>query len=285
MVIFNQATAKWLSSLTAYPAILKILVFFISWALLWLPILIPLGLLLRSRSAKLFTADQKLPLLASLYLIAPLIVWGASWVEGVSFLDYGLQIQDLSFLLISVGLGLGLGVIGLVVVFAVQWKLGWVNWHWENREQLFQVLLPILLLGLWISTTEELIFRGFLQNELNQDYPVWVAGAIASLIFAVTHLLWERQETLPQLPGLWLMGMVLTLARWADGGSLWLACGLHAGWIWGLTCLDTAKMISYTGKASQWLTGVSEKPLAGASGLLCLLATAIMLLILKPYFV
>ena len=90
------------------------------------------------------------------------------------------------------------------------------------------------MLGLWISTTEELIFRGFLQNELNQDYPVWVAGAIASLIFAVTHLLWERQETLPQLPGLWLMGMVLTLARWADGGSLWLACGLHAGWIWGL---------------------------------------------------
>ena len=285
MVIFNQATDRWLSSLAAYPAIVKILAFFISWAFLWLPILIPLALVLRSRSAKLFTADQKLPLLASLYLIAPLIVWGASWVEGVSFSDYGLQIQDLSFLLISVGLGLGLAVISLVFVFGVQWQLGWVIWHWENRKQLIQVLLPILLLGLWISTTEELIFRGFLQNELNQDYPVWVAGAIASLIFAVTHLLWERQETLPQLPGLWLMGMVLTLARWADGGSLWLACGLHAGWIWGLTCLDTAKMISYTGKGSQWLTGLSEKPLAGAAGLFCLLATAIILLLFQVYIV
>jgi len=282
MVIFNQATDRWLSSLAAYPAIVKILAFFISWALLWLPILIPLALVLRSRSAKLFTADQKLPLLASLYLIAPLIVWGASWVEGVSFSDYGLQIQDLSFLLISVGLGLGLAVISLVFVFGVQWQLGWVNWHWENRKQLIQVLLPILLLGLWISTTEELIFRGFLQNELNQDYPVWIAGAIASLIFAVTHLLWERQETLPQLPGLWLMGMVLTLARWADGGSLWLACGLHAGWIWGLTCLDTASMISYTGKGSQWLTGLSEKPLAGASGLICLIATGLVLLAFMP---
>ncbi|HEY9812316.1 MAG TPA: type II CAAX endopeptidase family protein [Candidatus Sericytochromatia bacterium] len=282
MVIFNQATDRWLSSLTAYPAIVKILAFFISWALLWLPILIPVALVLRSRSAKLFTADQKLPLLASLYLIAPLIVWGASWVEGVSFSDYGLQIQDLSFLLISVGLGLGLAVISLVFVFGVQWKLGWVNWHWENRKQLIQISLPILLLGLWISTTEELIFRGFLQNELNQDYPVWVASAIASLIFAVTHLLWERQETLPQLPGLWLMGMILTLARWADGGSLWLACGLHAGWIWGLTCLDTAKMISYTGKGSQWLTGLSEKPLAGASGLICLIATGLVLLAFMP---
>src|SRR4028118_44300 len=136
MVIFNQATDRWLSSLTAYPAIVKILAFFISWALLWLPILIPLALVVRSREAKLFTADQKLPLLASLYLIAPLIVWGASWVEGVSFSDYGLQIQDLSFLLISLGLGLGLGVISLVFVFGVQWKLGWVNWHWENRKQL-----------------------------------------------------------------------------------------------------------------------------------------------------
>jgi hypothetical protein len=76
--------------------------------------------------------------------------------------------------------------------------------------------------------------------------------------------------------------MVLTLARWADGGSLWLACGLHAGWIWGLTCLDTAKMISYTGKGSQWLTGLSEKPLAGASGLICLIATGLVLLAFMP---
>jgi hypothetical protein len=135
----------------------------------------------------------------------------------------------------------------------------------------------VLLLGLWISVTEELVFRGFLLNELSQDYSVWVAAAISSIIFAFLHLIWEQQDTLPQLPGLWLMGMVLVLARWVDDGSLGLAWGLHAGWIWGLTCLDSSQLISYTGKGPTWMTGLGQKPLAGGAGLICLVITGILL--------
>jgi membrane protease YdiL (CAAX protease family) len=152
----------------------------------------------------------------------------------------------------------------------------------ENLQRLGQLLLPILFLGLWIGVTEELIFRGFLLNTLRQDYSVWVAAAISSVIFALLHLIWEQQNTLPQLPGLWLMGMVLVLARWADGGSLGLAWGLHAGWIWGLTCLDSAELISYTGKGSVWMTGLGKKPLAGIAGIICLLITGILLQWLFP---
>lgn len=275
MAIFDQATNRWLVSLMTSTALLKVAAFFIAWTALWLPLAIPIAILLKWHPPKAITAEQKPPLLAALYLIVPLILWGASWVEGSSFSDYGLDWK--LNVLVSLGLGLGLGILSLTSVFTGQWLLGWIKWHSENLQCLGQVMLPVLLLGLWIGGTEELVFRGFVINELQKDYSLWVAAAISSTIFAVLHLVWEQQDTLPQLPGLWLMGMILVLARWVDTGSLGLAWGLHAGWIWGLTCLDSAELISYTGSCPTWMSGLGGKPLAGAAGIICLLATGILL--------
>ena len=280
MAIFAQAASECLMSLKTSTALLKAVAFFLAWAALWLPLAIPIAVLLKWRPPKPLATEQKLPLLAALYLLAPLILWGASWVDEVSFSDYGLD-WELT-ILGSLCLGLGIGISGLTIVFISQWKLGWVKWQRENWQRLRTVLLPVLLLGLWIGGTEELVFRGFLQNELEPDYSIWGAAAIASIIFALLHLIWEQQNTLPQLPGLWLMGMVLVLARWVDGGSLGLAWGLHAGWIWGLTCLEEAELIAYTGKIPIWVTGLAGNPLAGISGLVCLLITALVLLLFIP---
>jgi membrane protease YdiL (CAAX protease family) len=270
--------------LTKAPALLKIFIFFLTWAIAWLPIAIPLAIALHWHPPKPLAPSQKLPLLASLYLLAPAILWGAAHLEGTAFSDYGLS-WNLS-VLGSVGLGWLLGVLGLAVLFVVQQALGWLRWQRPTQTKaegnhaaiaLLQLLLPTLLLGLWVSVTEELIFRGFLINQLQQNYSVWVAGAIASLIFALLHLVWEGKENIPQLPGLWLMGMVLVLARWVDGGSLGLACGLHAGWIWAIASLDAMEAIAYTGNGSTWFTGLGGKPLAGVMGVLFLLATGAIL--------
>ncbi|NES83825.1 MAG: CPBP family intramembrane metalloprotease [Moorea sp. SIO2B7] len=281
MTIFNLQANQWLSSLIAAAAVVKLLVFFVTWAVLWLPISIPLAKRLKWHPAKPSTVKQKLPLLASLYLVVPLIIWVVTEVEGLSFADYGLEWQPHIFG--SLLLGLGLGIVGLLLVFGIESLLGWIQWHPENRQRLWSILLPILGLGLWVGITEELIFRGFLINELQQDYFIWIAAAISSVIFALLHLIWEQKETIPQLPGLWLMGMVLVGARLADGGSLGLAWGLHAGWIWGLSCLDSAELISYTGKGSEWFTGLGKQPLAGLAGILCLLATGAVLWLFSNY--
>lgn len=278
MVIFEQAANQCLLSLMSATALLKVAVFFITWAALWLPLAIPIAVLLKWRPSQPLTPEQKLPLLAVLYLIAPLIVWGVTQVEGVSFSDYGLD-GELT-LLKSLGLGWGLGLTSLALIFAGEWIVGSIQWQWANWHRLATVGLPILILGLWIGIVEELVFRGVLVNELQQDYSLWVAAAISSTLFALLHLIWERQDTLPQLPGLWLMGMVLVLARWVDNGSLGLAWGLHASWIWGLTCLQEAQLISYTGKCPTWITGLKENPLAGVAGILCLLAVGILLLLI-----
>lgn len=295
MTISDQIYSQWLASLSSFPSLLKVLAFFVAWVTLWLPLAVPLAVLFKWRPFKPVSVAQKLSLVATLYLIVPAIVWGASWIEGASLFDYGFNCRDVecnvSTFLISLLTGLGLGVLSIAALFAIEYRLAWVKWRWQgeqpsastetSRQNLVSVvsstLLPTLFLGLWIGGTEELVFRGFLLNELQQDYLPWVAAAISSLIFALLHLIWEQEKTKPQLPGLWLMGMVLVLARWADGGSLALAWGLHAGWVWAIASLDTSGIVSYTGNGPTWITGIGEKPLAGAAGLLCMLATGALL--------
>lgn len=276
MAIFDWAANQGLVFLKTSSSLMKVVAFFIAWAALWLPLAIPIATLVKWRPPNPLALKQKLPLVASLYLIAPLVVWGASWVDGVSFADYGLD-WELKVLL-SLVKGLGLGILSLLTLFIGQWILGWLDWHVENFQRLGRSLLPVLLLALWIALTEELVFRGFLITELQQSYSLWLAAVLSSIIFALLHLIWEQKDTLPQLPGLGLMGLVLVLARWVDSGSLGLAWGLHAGWIWGLACLDAAELISYTGKSQTWITGLGEKPLAGLAGFLCLLGVGALLL-------
>ncbi len=266
---------SWLTLLQDCPSGSKIGLFLLVWLILWLPIAWLLGKKLDWKPFQPLKAEQKIPLLVPLYLLVPGLGWLTVRVEGTALSDYGLSWQGNT--LISLSIGVLLGLVGLAVVFAVEGGLGWLKWQDENLNQLGKVAAPILGLAIWIALNEEFVFRGIFQTILEEDYDPWVSAIIVSSIFALVHLLWERQTTLPQLPGLWLMGMVLVIARWADGGSIWLAGGLHAGWVWGLASLDAAQIISYTEEGKDWLIGIYQQPLAGMMGILCLLGTGFVL--------
>ncbi len=277
--MFLSQLPPWLSFLLTLPGTVKGCLLLVSWVILWLPLAWPVSKKIQWRPFAPLTATQKLPMVASLYLIVPLLVWLTVILEGTSVSDYGLWWRPAFLTSLLWGVGLAIG--GLGIVFGLEAWLGWLVWSRENLPRLGGLLLPLLGLGLWVGITEELIFRGILLNLLEEDFVLWIAAIISSGIFAILHLLWERQETMPQLPGLWLMGMVLAWARLVDGGSLGLAIGLHAGWVWGLASLDAAELISYTGKGSNWVIGWGKQPLAGIAGILCLLGTS---LILWPLF-
>lgn len=288
-------TFLWLANTST---LIKITIFFGVWMGLWMPIAALSALALNWRPPQPLNQTQKLILLASLYGIAPIVLWKISQVEGQSFADYGLAWRFEFFR--SIILGFGLATISLIVLFGLQFSMGWLHLgpqHREGQEQpsspvnldlpaknrwvkLWQtviLVLPILLIAFWISSTEELIFRGFLQKQLQQEYSVWVATLIASTIFALSHLLWELRHTFPQLPGLGLMGMVLTLACISNGGSLGVAIGLHAGWIWGMSSLDTLGGVTATEKVPEWVTGLRGQPLAGVSAIVMLFLVAAVL--------
>ena len=269
-------------------AFIKVMVFLGVWLGFWLPLAIPLVLKSGWRPFGPLKWEQKLPLLTSLYLLVPFVIWT---IVPASFRSFSSDAPIGSWTTLrSVILGFGAAVSSLIVLFAFERSLGWLEWTLSEDflakidsartskvppipRVLATALLPIFALALWIGGTEEFIFRGVLLDLFRQDYSLWVSAAIASSIFAVLHLIWEVRETLPQLPGLWVMGMVLTLARIDDGGSLGLAWGLHAGWIWGMSSFDTIFCARYTDKVTPWVTGIAAKPLAGFLGILLLLAT------------
>ena len=281
LIGFNYAAYSLLINLAATPvSLLQVISFFLTWAGCWLPIAI---LLLIARGWQIGTLEpaQKLPLLGSLYLLAPIILWRASLITNSSFRDYGL-VWNFAILR-SLSVGLAIAVLSLTILFAIQTILGWVKWQKISAQQITSVVLPTLVLALWVSATEELIFRGFVLTQLQQDYTLAIAAIISSVIFAVLHLVWEQRETVPQLFGLWLMGIVLVLARLVDDGSLGLAWGLHSGWVWAIASIDTAGILTYTGNAPEWVTGKYGKPLAGILGIFLLLATGGMLLVVLSF--
>ncbi|WP_016952651.1 CPBP family intramembrane glutamic endopeptidase [Anabaena sp. PCC 7108] len=257
------------------PVMLLVMAFFIIWVGCWLPLAAIIGMAINWQLNKPLQPEQKIPLLVSLYLLAPLIILGINKLGLGSFADYGL-VGKLS-ILGSLLLGFGLGVLGLVLVFTCQFWLGWCYLEKSNIKLIPSILLPISLVALFVGGVEELVFRGFLLTQLEKDYAIWVAAIISSLIFALLHLVWEQRETVPQIPGLWLMGMVLVVARFADSNNLGIAWGLHTGWVWAIATIDTAELITYTGKVSEWLTGKNKKPLAGLTGVLCVLLTGAIL--------
>ncbi len=248
---------------------LTIVIFFVAWVIAWLPIALPLAKLINYQIVNPLTVKQKILFIVSLYPLAPLIIWLLIRQQGLSFAELGLTGE----IFISLFRGLVLGLITLMIVFFLESILGLVDWHWENSQKLLTVAPSILVLGLAIAMVEEIVFRGFLVQELGRDYPYWSAAIISSLIFALLHLVWERKTTLPQIPGLWLMGIVLVGAVLADNGSLGLAWGLHTGWIWGLSSIDSAQILTYSQPGKPWLTGINQEPLAGVAGILCLLMT------------
>lgn len=228
------------------------------WLLLWLPFALPAALKSGWRPFQASQPAQKLPLLSLLYLTAPL----ALWIVGAP--------TTLPKPSIELGIGLLVGSFSLIALYGLQLWAGWLRLENSLTPKIPAALL-LLGLSLWIGWTEELVFRGFMQDQLESAMSVWAAAAIISLLFAVLHGLWEGAAVLPQLPGLWLMGMVLLLAR--QVGSLDLAWGLHSGWVWAISSLDAAKPTA-SGELPAWATGLDDRPLAGLVGLLFLLATA-----------
>lgn len=167
---------------------------------------------------------------------------------------------------LGAGLAVGLGCVALLI--GVETLLGWVSWR-SPGPGLGRVILEGLVVAVALGFAEELLFRGWMLDELQRDYaPVVVLWANA-ILFAALHLrLWT-------FPALVLLGVALVWAKrsrgeWVLGkrrDHLGLPWGLHSGLVYGNYILEVGKLITYTGKAPEWMTGLDRNPVASVMGL------------------
>lgn len=249
-----------------YPAPIRIGCFLLLLLLLWLPIAAPAYWFLSDSNT---IALVTMPVLFGEFML--LLRWWARvlYRQRYPLHYYGLQLSrrnGYEFLQ-----GLGLGTISLLALFVVEGGLGWVTW--QPPSGLGRIALEGLLVSVGVGLGEELIFRGWLWDELQRDYSTRAALWLSSMLFAVLHFLKPIAEiirTSPQFAGLMLLGLALVWAKRATQNRLGLAIGLHAGLIWGFYLVTVGNLIRYSDRVPDWITGIGGNPLAGAAGLIVL---------------
>ncbi len=253
----------------------------------WLPLAGLVYLVLRNLplSPASFSNTFNLITLPLLYIEFILLVrwWGRYVYQQPRILArYGLEFSRRSGRELLTGLAIGGS--SLVALFLVQALLGWLVWQ-PTTVPILQLVGEAIAISLGIGFAEELLFRGWLLDELQRDYRRPIALGANALIFAAVH------GFRSQFPALVVLGLILVWAKWGSrdrgqepltlltighpdktgpNGRLALPMGLHAGLVGGYYVINVGHLVTYTNQVPTWVTGIDRNPLAGVMGLLFL---------------
>ena len=138
-------------------------------------------------------------------------------------------------------------------------------------------LLNAILLIVGIVFAEEIVFRGWLMEEMVLLFGLKRGMILQSTIFSLAHYRSDIAllALIPFFIGLFLFGLVLTLRRTIDRGSLWGCIGLHGGLV-GIWYLFDSGMVIFSIDTPYFLLGPSKNmvnPIGGVIGIVVLLVT------------
>jgi len=257
--------------IASYPFPLRVIIFLLILLAIWLPLAAPIYLLVKDSN------------------LATILTMGLLFTEFLFLVPrWGKQVYGQTQLLKSYGLintrkngfelliGLAIGLLVTFSLFVVQGLFGFVAW--QNSDNLPKIIAEGLLSALGVGFAEELVFRGWLLDELQRDYNYKISLWANSLVFALSHFIKPvaaMLRTWPQFPGLLLLGLILVWGKRNCQNRLGLSIGLHGGLVWGYYIINIGELVRYSGSVPDWVTGINGNPLAGAIGLLFLSVLAL----------
>ncbi|MGI0490897.1 lysostaphin resistance A-like protein [Alkalinema pantanalense CENA528] len=263
----RPASLQPLKRLAKFPAPLRIVCFLLILLLFWVPIAGPIAALVEDQNL------ESLLTMPILYLefLALIQVWNRLlYNESQPLHRYGLRPFVGNSRNLLAGLCLGWAIVfGL---FLLEGELGWVQWL-PMAATLPRIIGEALLISVLLAFAEELLFRGWLFNELERDYSPSIATVVSSLIFAIAHFIRPLSELIAAwltFPALLILGLSLAWAKRATGGQIGLPIGLHGGLVGGYYILNVGKLIHPVATVPTWLTGMNGNPLASFPGVMTL---------------
>jgi uncharacterized protein len=273
-----------LSNIKNYPAPGRMLSFLLVLIILWLPGLALIYLVMFSTHQNLEDPGTKnlLSILTMGWLaiefIALLPWWGRKVYQHPNlYARYGLVFTRQNGLLLLKGLAIGSGF--AFALFISQGLLGWLTWQ-SPRLPLWQLALEGSATALGVGLAEELFFRGWMLDELERDYAPKFAAIVDASLFAILHFLKPIPvilASLPAFPGLFLLATVVIIAKRQYRNLLGISIGLHAGMVWAYYIINVGNMVKYSGRVSDWITGINGNPISGLLGLIFLGILALLL--------
>ena len=248
------------------------------------------------------------PKITSTIIFIPFLYF-LGWILASPLVFLGIEKEKIS--LIGTIITFLIFVISLPKWFEVRWKLNnvWklvgIKKTNRNREPNFYflkgllgaisllsaILIPIILFkdGIWLGEisidifinslflifgvgfAEELIFRGWLLEELKNQFGLKKALIFQSSIFSIVHIgfnlpLWQMISI---LSGLFLLGIFLAFLRLKNNNSLWGCIGLHGGLVGGWFLVNNG-LFKISKDVPIWLVGpgnINTNPLGGFWGI------------------
>ena len=133
------------------------------------------------------------------------------------------------------------------------------------------ILINSLLLIFGVGFAEELIFRGWLLEELKNQFGLKKALIFQSSIFSLVHIGFDLPawQIISILSGLFLLGIFLAFLRLKNNNSLWGCIGLHGGLVGGWFLVNNG-LFEISKDVPIWLKGpgnINTNPLGGFWGI------------------
>ncbi len=201
--------------------------------------------------------------------------WGRiRWKTNHLWLYIGLDFKNIVQSLKLFFGGFIFSIFLLIIVFLFFLLCGWID---KVDYIKFTQLLNATLLIVGIVFAEEVIFRGWLMEEMVLLLGLRKGIIFQSTIFSLAHYRSDigLLALIPFLTGLFLFGIVLTLRRTIDRGSLWGCIGLHGGLV-GIWYLLDSGMVRFSIDTPYFLLGPSKdmvNPIGSVLGITILLIT------------
>lgn len=159
--------------------------------------------------------------------------------------------------------------------------------HWAQfqRTDSVRLLLDAFVLLFGVGLAEEMLFRGWLWEELNRLLGAKAGVISQAAIFSLVHARFNMGvwPMLGLLSGLFLLGLVLALRRRLDHGSLWGCVGLHGGLISGWFLMEK-NALQLSADAPTWLIGPGGSNPNPMGGLVAIGALTLLLWIQRTAF-
>lgn len=146
------------------------------------------------------------------------------WVDRKSFLSLGLDFNGRG------GEAIAGAMLAIFIVSASSLLLK-VTGHLKWTDIIFDSKALFLAFGsiIFISFYEELIFRGYILNNLMESFPGWLALLISALLFAIFHGTGQSSIGFFSLANSLVMGLILGL-NYIYTRNLWFSFSFHIAW-------------------------------------------------------
>ena len=246
--------------------------------ILFIPFLYMLGWIMANPLFLIGIGKENISLIGTIYTFLLFVISIPKWFEirwgfnnpwkivGINKIDK----KENRFVYLLKGFLYSIILLSLILIPIINNQ--WGNWSGNLSSE---TLLNSLLLIIGIGFAEELVFRGWLLEELKNQYGLKKAIVFQALVFSIVHIGFDipAWQMMSISFGLFLLGIVLSIIRIKDQNSLWGCAGLHGGLV-GIWFLINNGLVEISKDAPIWLVGpgnINTNPLGGFYGITLLI--------------